>query len=264
LTDKKTVTKTKSKLRRRVWRQKGIAMQIPLAKMASQILVDLGNFHLAALAQDEATKGLTTGFKPSVDALTAAKVAREQAEQGLISPRVAAIFAEYALESVLREIASRARISDNKAGGELVFKAIFPNGLDAEVRPRGATQLTASNALRGRLDSQPAAASVKAQMLKDLDAALATLSTALEARKNAEHALAVVRAAEDGARATFVSAYDANAGAIRQLFPRNRARQDLYFDQFRADPSADNTHEGGGDSSSQTAPASNSGESKKS
>ena len=37
------------------------------------------------------------------------------------------------------------------------------------------------------------------------------------------------RATEFGARERFVSAYDSNIGAIRQLFPRDRAQQDLHF-----------------------------------
>jgi len=231
-------------------------MQIPLAKMASGSLLSLGHFHLAAVGQDEATKELASDFKPAVDGLAAAKTTRELAEQGLIGPRVAARFAEYALESVLREIASLAKIADNKAGGDMVFKSIFPDGLDAEVRPRGATQLAASSALRGRLDSQPAAAAVKAQVLKDLDAALAAVSKALAARDAAEQALANARAVENGARETFVSAYDSNAGAIRRLFPRNRVRQDLHFDQFRA---AAATEAAGGGGSGGDVPAKNGG-----
>lgn len=124
-----------------------------------------------------------------------------------------------------------------------MFKAIFPNGLDAEVRPRGAAQLSASTVLRERLNSQRPAATVKEQLLKALDTAVAALGSALEKRRMAEQALGIARAAEDGARETFVSSYDSNAGAIRQMFPRNRARQDLYFDQFRAGPSAADDNE---------------------
>jgi len=232
-------------------------MQIPLAKAASQLLLDLGNFHLAALDQGETTKALGNTFKSTVDALAAAKAAREQAEQGLIKPRVAARFAEYALECVLREVASLAHNADNRADGDLVFKAIFPNGLDAEVRPRGVTQLTVSTALRERLDSQPAAAAVKAQVMKDLDTKLSALGTAIEAKRGAERALVTARAAEDGARANFVSGYDSNAGAIRQMFPRNRVRQDLHFDQFRTEQGADNG--GDGDKGNDVPPAAGGG-----
>jgi hypothetical protein len=232
-------------------------MQIPWAKAGSQLLLDLGNFHLAALDQSETTKALGNTFRPTVEALAAAKMAREQAEQGLIKPRVAARFAEYALECVLREIASLAHNTDNKAGGDLVFKAIFPNGLDAEVRPRGAAQLTVSTALRDRLDSQPAAATVKAQAMNEFDAALGGLDAAIGTKREAERVLVTARAAEDGARARFVSGYDSNAGAIRQMFPRNRARQDLHFDQFRTEQGGDTS--GNGDKGGEVQPATGGG-----
>jgi hypothetical protein len=45
------------------------------------------------------------------------------------------------------------------------FKALFPNGLDAELRPIGPTPVAAAVALRERLDTQPAAAKVKAQVM---------------------------------------------------------------------------------------------------
>ena len=39
------------------------------------------------------------------------------------------------------------------------------------------------------------------------------------------------RATESVARERFDKAYDSNIGAIRQLFPRDRDQQDLYFDE---------------------------------
>jgi hypothetical protein len=117
--------------------------------------------------------------------------------------------------------------------------------------------LTVSTALRDRLNSQPAAAAVKAQALQQLDDALAGLDTAIEAKREAERTLVTARAAEDGARATFVSGYDSNAGAIRQMFPRNRVRQDLHFDQFRTEQGGDNG--GNGDKGGEAQPATGGG-----
>jgi hypothetical protein len=207
-------------------------METVTVRMASRPLLKAGKYHLAACARDQATQGLGTAFKPAHDALDTARIRREQAEDALVEPRMQARFAETALELVLRDIAAKAHDFDRKASGDLVFKAIFPNGLDAEVRPRGAGQLTAAMAFRGRLDVQASAAPVKALLLKDLDAALDTLGSALESRRMGENALGLARAAEDGARETFVANYDSNAGAIRQMFPRNRARQALYFDSL--------------------------------
>lgn len=223
-------------------RRKGSDMRTVTVTMGSRPLLKAGKYHLAALGRGPETQGLAAAFKPAQEALAAARIVREQAEDALTEPRTLTRFAETALEVVLRDIAAKAHDYDRKAGGDLVFKAIFPNGLDAEVRPRGAGQLTAAMALRGRLDQQPAAAPVKAQFLKDLDTAVAALGSALESRRMAEQTLGLARAAEDGARETFVSSYDSNAGAIRQMFPRNRVRQDLYFDTL---PSAQSAGEDG-------------------
>ncbi|HEY5281738.1 MAG TPA: hypothetical protein VIM14_03015 [Polyangia bacterium] len=62
------------------------------------------------------------------------------------------------------------------AGGELAL--LFPNGLDAELRPIGPSQAAAAVALRERLNSQPAEAKVKAQAMDDFDKALATFKSA--------------------------------------------------------------------------------------
>jgi hypothetical protein len=213
-------------------------MQTLVASMSSQSLLRVGRYHLAALGRSAETKGLADAFRPTFDALAVAKAAREQAEDALVVPRAEARFAEAGLEVVLRDLAAQAHVTDRQMGGDLVFRAIFPNTVDAEVRPRGPAQLTAATALRVRLDKQPAAAPVKAQWLPKLDEALARLAAALEARRTAEQAVGLARAVEDGARETFVSSYDSNAGAIRQMFPRNRVRQDLYFDPFRGGPDA--------------------------
>jgi hypothetical protein len=201
--------------------------------MASQALLKFGRYHLAALGRGAETKGLSEAFKPAVDQLASAKATREQAEDALLVPRAEARFAESDLEVVLRDLAAQSHMTDRQAGGDFVFKAIFPNTVDAEVRPRGAAQVTAATAVRDRLNTQPAAAPVKEQWLGKLDQAIARLSTALEARQAAEQAVGLARAVEDGARETFVSSYDSNMGAIRQMFPRNRVRQNLYFDQLR-------------------------------
>ncbi len=56
-----------------------------------------------------------------------------------------------------------------------------------------------------------------------------------------------------GARERFVSANDSNIGAIRQLFPRDRAHQDLHFDEISTSHAANNG--GGGDTPTPPTPA---------
>jgi hypothetical protein len=69
---------------------------------------------------------------------------------------------------VIREIALLAHTTDNNATTGPAFKALFPNGLEAELRPLGAAQVVAAATLRERLDSQPAATKVKAQVMDSL------------------------------------------------------------------------------------------------
>ena len=65
----------------------------------------------------------------------------------------------------------------------------------------------------------------------DFDKALAVFKSAIAARQAGDSKVSQARATESGARERFVSAYDSNIGAIRQLFPRDRAQQDLHFDE---------------------------------
>ena len=100
--------------------------------------------------------------------------------------------------------------------------------LDAELRLIGPAQVASAE----RLNTQPAAAKVKAQALDDFDKALAAFKLAVDARQAGDTKVSQARATESGARERFVSAYDSNIGAIRQLFPRDRAQQDLHFDEI--------------------------------
>lgn len=200
--------------------------------MASEVLLSSGSHHLIALNQTEETKSLVAAFQPAHDELQTAAAARAQAEAAMGQPRVVLRFAENALEKVIREVALQAHVVDNNTSKGPAFTALFPDGLNAEVRPLGAAQVVAATALRERLASQPAAAQVKAALADKLDKALAQFKSSFEARQAGEAKLSQARAAELGARERLVKAYDANMGAIRQLFPRERDQQDLYFDDL--------------------------------
>jgi hypothetical protein len=194
-------------------------------------MLSSGRDHLTALAQTPETRPLIDAFAPVKDDLQAAAAARVQAEEAMGAPRIVVRFSEKALEKVIREIALLAHTLDNNTTTGPAFKALFPSGLDAEVSPRGAAQVAAAVSLRERLDSQPAATKVKAQVMDKFDQALAAFRLAIDARQAAESKVSQTRAAEFGARERFVKAYDSNMGAIRQLFPRDRAQQDLYFEE---------------------------------
>jgi hypothetical protein len=208
---------------------------------ASDTMLSSGSNHLTALDQTAETKTLISAFQPVQEDLQAAAAARVLAEKAMGAPRVVVRFTEKGLEKVIREIALLSHTTDNNATTGPAFKALFPNGLDAEVSPRGAAQIAAAVSLRERLDTQPAATKVKAQVMDKFDQAFMAFKLAIDARQAAETKLSQARAAESGARERFVKAYDSNMGAIRQLFPRDRVQQDLYFNEVstrRSSPEA--------------------------
>ena len=221
--------------------------------MSSDKLLMSGANHLTALNQTEATKSLIGAFQPAYDELQTAVAARAQAEGAMGAPRVNLRFIEKDLEKVIREIALQAHTVDDNATTGPAFKALFPDGLDAEVRPLGVSQIAATTALRERLATQPAVVKVKAQAMEKLDQALARFKATLEGRQSAEGKLSQARAVESGARERFVKAYDSNIGAIRQLFPRDREQQDLYFDDLSTGRSS--AEEKGEGTTSSPAPA---------
>ena len=122
-------------------------------------------------------------------------------------------------------------------GGSIGWFGVFPpyrspshraTTLDAELRLIGPAQVASAE----RLNTQPAAAKVKAQALDDFDKALAAFKLAVDARQAGDTKVSQARATKSGARERFVRLYDSNMGAIRQLFPRDRAQQDLHFDEI--------------------------------
>ena len=108
---------------------------------------------------------MASAFQPAQDELQTAATARVEAEKAMTNPRVAVRFSENALERAIRQVALLAHGADNNATSGPAFKTLFPDGLDAELRPIGSSQVAAAVALRERLDTQPAAAKVKAQVM---------------------------------------------------------------------------------------------------
>lgn len=197
---------------------------------ASGTMLDLGRYHLAALARSESTKPLASAFQPVQGELQTAADARVQAEKAMTDLRVGVSFAENAIERAIRQTSLQAHAVDNNAIGGPAFKALFPDGLDPELRPIGESQVAAAVALRERLDTHPAAVKVKAQVMDEFDKALSEFKLALAARDAGDARVSQARAVEFAARERFASAYDSNIGAIRQMFPRERGQQNLYFD----------------------------------
>ena len=214
-------------------------MQVPTTKMSSPRMRLLGVYHIAALLQNEATLALAEAFRLVLEALEAAWAATQLAEVALIPPRVAVSFSEANVQSVLRTLSLRAQVIDNNSARGPAKAALFPHGLNAAVSVRGTNLRERAQEVHARLMNQPAVESLRAELAPVLVQAIGDLETKLAAYREALNAYNAAVAAELGARERFVAAYDADAGVLRQMFPRDRARQDLYFDTIDTRRSSD-------------------------
>jgi hypothetical protein len=211
--------------------------------LSTERVLGLGRFHLAALAESEETRGVRAAFEPAHLALETAYRARLEAEDELVTPRVRLRFAEKRAEEALRRLANAAADLDGKRGGA-IYNALFPSTLTAETSPRAAAQRDAVERVRQRLESQSTASALRDPHLTSLATAITSMTAALDARKTAAEAVGVARAREDAAHDDFSRAYDASAGELRRIFPRDRAQQDLYFDSARRRGGAEDEPEG--------------------
>lgn len=217
-------------------------METPSPTMSAARLLLLGDYHLAALLQTPEHSDLHAVFLPVNDGLRADASTRDAAERALIPVRVALRFAERNVERELRALSGACVSVDGKKGGA-VQALLFPNGLNAETRPRTHKQLEAARRVLNRLRTSTPAEPLRATSEPRLLAATNALEAALDARKTANEVLGAAIAAEFSSRDDFVRAYDANAGAIRQRHPKDKETQDLYFDAITTRRSADDEEE---------------------
>ena len=204
-------------------------MEIPSSTLAAERLLPLGEFHLAALAETLELSDLGVTFLAVHTELDVAAALRVAAERALIAVRVAIRFAERGVERQLRATSAGAAALDGKQGGA-IQGVLFPDGLNAETRPRTAKQVEAARRVLNRLHTATLAEPLRASHEEALITRANALAAALETRKAAYATLGAAIAQELSSRDDFVRAYDANAGAIRQRFPKDRETQDLYFD----------------------------------
>lgn len=206
-------------------------METPTSRMGSRRLWLAGTYHVTAVQQTPELESLAGAVLPVMDELLVHAKAREDAEDALVPVRVRLVFLERAAERALRVTANSASTLDGKRGGA-VHSALFPDGINPETRPKGPGQVEAMVRVINRLTTSSVAEPLRAEQLPRLNAAKAALEEGLRLRKVATEALGAAYAAELSSREDFVRAYDGNAGAIRQHFPKDKESQDLYFDTF--------------------------------
>jgi len=197
---------------------------------ASPARVDYGVELCAGLRRFSETSALADDFETLNDALFAQYLARLAARKPMVAARVPVRIGNYDADQALRACAHAAEEADGCKGGP-IFKSVFKQGLGPAVKPNGAAQIPATEAVIDDMKKSAAHGvdAFRAAWLPKIQASLAPLQKAagdLEARR--KDYLAVF-GDEVALRNQHWTAVDRLQGQVRAAFPGNSAKQDLVF-----------------------------------
>lgn len=200
-----------------------VAKCLTLATYACQMMSKLGTTHVAL--QELVLKLATARNK-----LELAEAAYEVAEGQLLPARVAVRFADHESDEGIKQRKRAAEVADGEGNGPYVSH-LFPKGTTPLTKRFGATQTKEMRDLEGRYDALLSNWSKAAAEKQQLTLLRERYEQALEARAEAEQTVANAKAARDFAKEEFLDTYAEVANRIRALFPRNKQKQDLFFDR---------------------------------
>ncbi len=185
----------------------------------------------ARLARGLRRSAATAPLAAGVDAVQKSLEDAFKARQALMAPVEYAAddlrFAELDAERHIRRCHARCRELDGDRAGAIT-NAVFPNGLTAEVAPKGQEQAKAIDALRTRIEksNNEKLAAHRAELVAMIDAANKVFRPAYDAWVGAvqarDAAFSVERIRRDEHRRTI----DAVFGGIRQAFPDDPAMRE--------------------------------------
>jgi hypothetical protein len=145
----------------------------------------------------------------------------------LIPLRFGVKIIDFKADAVVRSVK---RAADD--AGKEISEAIFPNGMTPIIRPVGQTQVEALRGLEGRIAAVSRWSEWEANLARVVGVRT-EYETALTQRKEAMIAAAAKRAVRNAAKGDFLDLFASIAGAVREVFPRDRKRQDVFFDVLR-------------------------------
>lgn len=173
-------------------------------------------------------ESLAEALETGTHALLLAQEEYRKAVLALIPLRFAVKLIDFKADEVVRSVKRAA----DEAGRD-VSAAVFPNGMTPIIRPVGQTQVEALRGLEGRI----AAASRWSERDANLARVVAVRNeyeTALTERNEGMIEAAAKRAVRNAAKTDFLDLFASIAGAVREIFPRDRKRQDVFFDVLRS------------------------------
>ena len=218
-------------------------MQVPNSKTPIQRCETASKF-----AQD-AMRRYPTFFKPEPEvaarlenlagslgvgtgALMSAQGGYRAAVIDLIPHRVAVKLSDLRSAEVVRSVK---RAADD-AGAE-ISEAVFPGGIEPIIKPFGQTEVDELRKLEGRIAAATSWADRTAQLARIVEVR-ELYEKALKDRKDAMMAAAGQRAVRDSVKEDFLDVFATVAAAIKGEFPRDKKRQDVFFDKLRAKKTA--------------------------
>ncbi len=207
-------------------------MEIPTTKTPVAKCLTLATYSCQMMSQFSSPTDLAefaTKLSLARDKLEQAEENYQAAETNMLPARVGVMFANYAADEGVKQAHRFAELADGEARGPYVTH-LFPDGTNAIVKLLGSTQIKEMRALEGRYAGLISRWN-DAQNEKDKISLLRErYELALTARANALQALSDTRSARDLAKEDFLDMYAEIANRVRALFPRNRTKQDLFFD----------------------------------
>lgn len=209
-------------------------MQLPDRKTPVAKCIHLGLYSQTAFAQipDNPTlAALALTLADATAELAAAQTAYAAAVIDLIKHRVRVRFTDHSADAAVRATQRAAEAADAGKGGKIAG-VVFPGGVTPVVRPVGRTQVAEMVNLEGRLDAAKAIWSEADAEKAKIFAEREKYEAALGARRNGMQAVADLRAKRDLAKEDFLDVYATCAARVKAEFPRDRKKQDLFFDKI--------------------------------
>jgi hypothetical protein len=198
----------------------------------------LGKFHSNAVLV-----GLAARMEAAGEALDAAQSVYVNAVKAILLTRVDVKYEDHVSDQRIRALLMKAQLADGKRGGPIAAQ-LLPSGSSEIIRRLGRSQVQEMVNLEGRLSAVLPMWPDAAGELADITAHRATYAAALDGREQARQVARDLRAARNVQKELFVTTYTEIVSLVAAQFPRDKAAQDLFFDELKSRSVARSADEG--------------------
>jgi len=203
-------------------------MQLPPKSTAAGRILRVSRRTLARLKANPKAKALLPKFKPAHDALKAAQLAYNDADDVAIDASALVEECDYNAREALTDFQLDLVAFVRRDYTAALYVHFFKDGLGAAKDGQGQVLQATLTAVIGHLATLPVDHKLQVHA-KPLQAALAAYAEPLAAETKALAARDAAWTALDVARNQWLTAYDALAGSLRALFPGRKAFVDGFF-----------------------------------